>query len=265
LLALAVSAFAFLSLHLWQKSELKSVSHSSTTPKNYSEQPVKADENEIEVLYASAKESWSAGKYEQVVGHCDNILVKAPNESRAIYIRGASMARLGNSDLAINEFERAVRLNGSLSSQQSSIFAKAFSEKACQLFDEGAAALDVRDLALAMERFRGAKYCDEYASRLWEGGKSTKNSIAKKAHEWINRLGCLPNKSQFASELYAQREWKSKVGTFSVMARFLEFTGDSVRLQKASGTTRSPAIDQLSIADQVWLTKAKELLQRKIP
>lgn len=262
LLISSVSSVVILSLYLWQKTQLESIYSLSAKSKDHIEQSA-AGKNEIDTLFASAKEAWSAGEYEVVVGLCEDILVKAPNEARAIYIRGASIARLGNCDLAIDDFEKAVRLNDSYSSQRSSIFAKAFSEKAGNLIEEGEAALDASDIALAMEKFRGAEYCDEYASQLWEGGKSTKKTIAKKAQDWMNRLGSLPDRGKFASELYAQREWKSKAGSFSVMARFLEFTGDSVRLQKASCATTSPAIDQLSIADQVWLTKARELLKRK--
>ena len=96
--------------------------------------------------------------------------------------------------------------------------------------DDGLEAIDARDLSKAIEA---------------------------EASDWITRLGGLPRESPDSIEVYAEREWKSDAGAFTVQARFLQFDEVRVRLLKGNGKTTSPFVDQLSGNDQEWLQQIR--------
>lgn len=229
---------------------------SEALPKTLDTAQKTLDDDEIVDMLASAKNAWELDDYEQVVTLCNKILVAKPDHARATYVRGASFAKLGQTKQAILDFRRAVGLESSLAFAHSVSYASAFADQTRVLIDDGLEAIDAQDLSQAMKLFDDAADHAKSAIALQSDRSELGKALAEEASGWIARLEGLSSESPDSIEIYAEREWKSDSGAFSVHARFLQFDGVRVRLLKANGKTTSPPFDQLSEADRVWLDQA---------
>ncbi|MDV6030206.1 MAG: hypothetical protein F9B45_08880 [Phycisphaera sp. RhM] len=251
--AVFIGALTILVLHTKNDPKVRS----EALPKTLDTAQKTLDDDEIVDMLASAKNAWELDDYERVITLCNEILVAKADHARAIYVRGASFAKLGHTEQAILDFRRAVGLDSSLASAHSVSYASAFADQARVLIDDGLEAIDALDLSQARKLFDDAADHAKSAIALRSDHSELEKALEVEASDWITRLEGLPRESPDSIEIYAEREWKSDAGAFSVQARFLQFDGVRVRLLKANGKTTSPPFDQLSRNDQEWLQQIR--------
>ena len=265
ILSIGVVAIAVALLSVWYKnqsqakvdrSQLDNAADSSAgldalpSPNN----PVQKETRitELSDKYATAKGYWKAGAYQMVIDECTKIVDGSPEDTQAIYARGAAYGKIFNWRAAVKDHDTVLNIDLALAKQPSDGYAAAYHNVAIELEKKAMSFLDRGELEKAVDLLsRCIKFCRiarELGARLVES-----QTCESRARKWLARCNATMDQgSLVGTSRFMLREWRDSTGTFSIRARFVG-ADDCIRLETTEGNRKSIPIEKLSKQDKRWL------------